>query len=139
MLNVTPYPPAVSKLRYIAPFFIVRNLAGSLAFYVDQLGFEARHVSPTIDPFFAIVSRDSITLMLKEINPEVSPQPNYSRHVWARWDAFIFTEDPDGLYQEFTSKQVLFKQSLLTDQDNLRGFEVADVDGYTLYFGRPNA
>jgi len=42
------------------------------------------------------------------------------------------------LFEEYSSRGVTFHQPLLNDDDGLRGFEVADADGYILFFGRPN-
>jgi hypothetical protein len=64
---------------------------------------------------------------------------NHTRHEWARWDANISAADPDTLFEEYSSRGVTFHQPLLNDDDGLRGFEVADADGYILFFGRPNS
>jgi catechol 2,3-dioxygenase-like lactoylglutathione lyase family enzyme len=126
-----------AQLGYVAPFFIVRDVLASLAFYTEQLGFEVAFLGPDGDPYYAMVKRDSVYLMLKAITPEVQPTPNPSRHPWARWDAYIATPDPDALAEEFTSRGVAFREPLGTNADHLRGFEVMDADGYVLYFGRP--
>jgi hypothetical protein len=76
-------------------------------------------------------------LMFKEITPEVHPQPNHSRHPWARWDVYIHTDDPDSLYREFTGRQVPMQQELANTHDGLRAFEIMDNSGYVLCFGRP--
>ena len=126
------------NLTYISPFFIVTSLKTSVAFYVDKLGFELRYIGPEGDPYWAIVGRDKISIMLKEIAPGINPVPNYTRHEWARWDAYISTTDPDTLFVEYSSGGVTFHQSIKDDDDGLRGFEVIDADGYILFFGRPN-
>jgi len=128
----------MSNLTYISPSFIVASLKISVAFYVDKLGFEIRYIGPDGDPFWAIVGRDEISIFLKEIAPEIKPIPNHTRHEWARWDANISAADPDTLFEEYSSRGVTFHQPLLNDDDGLRGFEVADADGYILFFGRPN-
>jgi catechol 2,3-dioxygenase-like lactoylglutathione lyase family enzyme len=125
------------RLTSIAPFFIVRDVAPAIAFYRDRLGFEVAFLGPADDPYFAIVARDEVSIMLKAILPEVPPMPNPSRHPWARWDAYVHTADPDGLAGEFTSRGVVLHQPLANTSDQLRGFEVRDVDGYVLFFGRP--
>ena len=43
-------------------------------------------------------------LMFKAITPDIHPQPIRSRHEWARWDAYILTDDPDSLYAEFVGR-----------------------------------
>jgi catechol 2,3-dioxygenase-like lactoylglutathione lyase family enzyme len=127
---------AKARLGSIMPFFIVRDVMPAIDFYRDKLGFELEFLGPDDDPYFAIVERDDVSIMLKAILPEVPPLPNPSRHPWARWDAYVYTADPDGLAEEFTSRGVAFHEPLGVNLDNLRGFEVKDVDGYVLYFGR---
>ncbi len=128
----------MTNLTYISPSFIVENLEASVAFYVDKLGFEVRFIGPDDDPFWAIVGRDNISIFLKAIAPDIKPVPNHTRHEWVRWDAYISAADPDSIFEEYSSKEVSFHQPLKNDEDGLRGFEVADADGYILFFGRPN-
>jgi catechol 2,3-dioxygenase-like lactoylglutathione lyase family enzyme len=125
------------NLTYISPSFIVASLKTSVAFYVDKLGFEVRYIGPDDDPFWAIIDCDEISIFLKEIAPDIKPIPNHTRHEWARWDAYISADDPDALFEEYQSRGVVFHQPLKDDDDGLRGFEVADADGYVLFFGRP--
>lgn len=129
----------MSNLNYIFPSFIVSKIKDSVAFYVDQLGFEVRYIGPEDDPFFAMVGRDHISIMLKAIAEDIKPIPNHTRHEWARLDAFISVADPDALFEEYNSRGITFHQPLRDDNDGLRGFEVADADGYILFFGRPKA
>jgi catechol 2,3-dioxygenase-like lactoylglutathione lyase family enzyme len=125
------------NLTYAAPCFIVENLTTSVSFYIEKLGFEIRYIAPDEDPFFAIVGRDQISIMLKAIAPDIKPVPNHTRHRWARLDAYISAADPDTLFEEYRSASVAFRQPLMDDEDGLRGFELADADGYVLFFGRP--
>jgi catechol 2,3-dioxygenase-like lactoylglutathione lyase family enzyme len=127
----------VSNLTNISPFFIVSNIKDSVSFYANKLGFELRYIGPEDDPYFAIVGRDHISIMLKEIADDIKPAPNHTRHGWARWDAFIRAAEPDALFEEYSSGGVTFRQSIQDDDDGLRGFEVTDADGYVLFFGRP--
>ncbi|HJP64532.1 MAG TPA: hypothetical protein VJ844_13890 [Mucilaginibacter sp.] len=86
-----------------------------------------------------MVGREHISIMLKAIADDIKPIPNHTRHEWACWDAYISTTDPDTLFEEYTARDVTFHQPLRDDGDGLRGFEVADADGYVLFFGRPKA
>jgi catechol 2,3-dioxygenase-like lactoylglutathione lyase family enzyme len=128
----------MSNLTCISPSFIVSSIKDSVSFYVNKLGFEVRYIGPDDDPFWAIVGRDDISIFLKAIAADVKPIPNHTRHQWARWDAYISTKEPDTLFDEYRSGGVTFHQSIRDDDDGLRGFEVADADGYVLFFGRPN-
>ena len=127
----------MTNLTYVSPCFIVADLKTSVSFYTDKLGFEIRYIAPDEGPFFAIVGRDRISIMLKAIAPDIKPVPNHTRHEWARLDAYISAEDPDTLFEEYRSNGVAFHQPIRNDNDGLRGFEVADADGYVLFFGRP--
>ena len=74
------------NLVSICPFFIVKDLQASMAFYRERLGFQLDFQGPEDDVYYAGVSRDGIGIMLKAIIPDVLPCPNHTRHPWARWD-----------------------------------------------------
>lgn len=127
-------------LNHVAPFFIVDDLAATIAFYQSKLGFAVLYKGGdgnSDGDFWAIVGRDRVMLMFKAITPDIHPQPNRSRHEWARWDAFVSTDDPDSLYAEFLNKKVPMHQDLGNTSDGLRAFEIVDNSGYLLCFGRP--
>ena len=130
-----------SDISGIAPFFIVRNVPTAMSFYRDRLGFDVTFQGPGDDDiFFGIVQRGAAMIMLKDVG--VDPVPNYTRDIKqgiARWDAYLYVPDPDGLAAEFSSRNVEFVQPLKDDDDGLRGFEVKDADGYVLFFGRPRS
>ncbi len=129
-------PPA--ELSAISPFFVVRHVPTSLAFYRDRLGFEITFQGPEPnDIFFGIVRRGGAQILLKHVG--VPPVPNATRDVQqgtARWDAFVSVPDPDALAQEFASRRVEFVEPLVDTEDGLRGFAIKDADGYILFFGR---
>jgi catechol 2,3-dioxygenase-like lactoylglutathione lyase family enzyme len=127
----------MSKLNFITPFFIVSNLKDSVSFYVNKLGFEVWYTGPDNDPYWAMVGSGPVSIMLKAIADDIKPIPNHTRHEWAPWDAYISTEEPDALFEEFSSNGITFRQPLGDNSDGLRGFEVTDADGYVLFFGRP--
>lgn len=129
----------MANLLYISPLFIVANLKASVAFYIDKLGFEVKFTGPPGNPYFAIVGRDNIEIMIKGDADDagIKPAPNNTRIGWARWDAFISTKDPDALYTEYQRAGVVFSAPIGINSDGLRGFELEDVNGYVLYFGRP--
>jgi hypothetical protein len=130
----------VPKLNTIAPFFVVDNLHSSLDFYHSRLGFQIAHKgggNGDGEDFWGIVQRDSVMIMLKAIAPEIHPQPNHSRHPYARWDAYINTSDPDSLYAEYLANAVPMHSPLADTSDGLRAFEITDNSGYVICFGRP--
>jgi catechol 2,3-dioxygenase-like lactoylglutathione lyase family enzyme len=122
------------NLESIRPFFIVKDLQTAIAYYRDRLGFQLDFQGPADDPYYAGVSREGIGVMLKAITPDVLPCPNHMRHEWARWDAYIYTLDPDSLFDEFTRRGVKFVKPLSFIDHGLWGFEIADGDGYVIAF-----
>jgi len=124
------------NLVSINPFFIVKDLQASISYYIERLGFQLDFQGPDQDPYYGRVSRDGIGIMLKAILPDVLPRPNRSRHEWARWDAYIYTLDPDALFDELRQRGVSFVKELSFIDEGLWGFEVTDADGYVLAFFR---
>lgn len=129
------------EMSGIAPLFIVRDVPAALAFYRDRLGFDVTFEGPEPDDvFFGIVQRGGAMIMFKSVG--VDPVPNYTRDIGrgiARWDAYVDVPDPDALAAEFSSRSVEFREPIKDTGDGLRGFELADADGYVLFFGRPRA
>ena len=66
--------------------------------------------------------------------PTCFHSPNHTRHEWARWDAYIYTLDPDALFDEFSQRGASFVKKLSFIDEGLWGFEVTDADGYVLAF-----
>ncbi len=124
-------------LGSITPFFIVGDLKQTVAFYCDHLGFDIVYMGPDDNPFFAMVERGGVRLMLKHIAADVGPMPNPSRHEWAAWDAYVWSPDPDRLAEDFAARGLSTAQPVSVNSDGLRGFAVTDPNGYVIYFGRP--
>ena len=122
------------NLVSISPFFIVKDLQVSISYYIERFGFQVDFQGPADDPYYARVSREGIGIMLKAIRPDVLPQPNHTRHEWARWDAYVYTLDPDALFDEFSQRGASFVKRLSFIDEGLWGFEVTDADGYVLAF-----
>ena len=127
---------AEANLTGITPFFIVKDLETSIAHYVERFGFQLDFQGPAGGAYYGRVSRGAAGVMLKAILPDVLPCPNHTRHAWARWDAYVYTLDPDALYDEFARRGAPFVKALSFIDDGLWGFEVTDADGYVLAFFR---
>jgi hypothetical protein len=124
------------NLTSISPFFIVKDLQTSISHYIERFGFQLDFQGPDEDPYYGHVSRDGIGVMLKAILPDVLPQPNHTRHEWAHWDAYIYTLNPDALFEEFRQRGASFVKELSFIDKGLWGIEVTDADGYVLGFFR---
>ena len=138
--QTTLHPASVESaggnLASISPFFIVKDVQASISHYIERFGFKLDFQGPSDHVYYGHVSRDGIGIMLKAILPDVLPVPNHTRHEWARWDAYIYTLDPDSLFEEFKRRGASFAKELSFIDDGLWGFEVMDGDGYVLAFFR---
>lgn len=124
-----------ARIDRMCPFFIVSDVPATIAFYRDRLGFELWHGEPADLPFFAIMGRDGAMLFVKA--GETPPLPNSVRDPAMRWDAYLTVADPDALAAEYAERGAPFAVPLQDMHDGLRGFEIRDIDGYVLFFGRP--
>ena len=123
------------ELGPATPLLIVSDVSKSVAFYA-RLGFELRTAigEDSEPPYFAIVGRDALQLMVKSTPERTHSMPNHLRHEWVPWDVFVFVQDPDSLAAEYGT---LITADVRDWDDGVRGFEVKDIDGYVLFFGRP--
>lgn len=70
----------ILHLRGYTRFFVVDNLAESIEFSNSKLGFKTDLLVNEDDPFFDIVARDNVKVLLKEITEYIHQVPNYTRH-----------------------------------------------------------
>jgi uncharacterized glyoxalase superfamily protein PhnB len=118
-------------IRQIAPQFFTTDLAATLAYYQDRLGFEC--LSTWHDPpVYAIVARDRHAIHFRLAPP---PTPNPDKYADELLDAYLFIEDADALYSEYAARGVAFTRDLDNTPWNSREFVVKDCDGRLLAFG----
>lgn len=129
--------PDIGQIGPCSPLLIVADLAATVGHYTGKLGFELRYQAPDDAPFFAIVGRGTAQIMLKQVDENTPPLPNNQRHEWAPWDVFVYVSDPDALAEDFAGRNAALNTPLRDTEDGLRGFEVADPNGYICFFGRP--
>jgi uncharacterized glyoxalase superfamily protein PhnB len=118
-------------IRQIAPQFFTRELAATLAYYRDALGFEC--VGTWNDPpVYAIVARDEHRIHFRVADP-ATPHPD--KYADELLDAYVFVDDADALHAEYTARGVEFTRALGDTPWHSREFVVKDCDGRLLAFG----
>ncbi len=118
-------------IRQIAPLFFTTNIVGTLAYYKEKLGFECRGTWQD-PPIYAIVARDEHAIHFRCAQP---PTANPDKYTDELLDAYLFVEDPDALYAEYTAKGVETTRELGNTPWESREFVVKDCDGRLLAFG----
>jgi uncharacterized glyoxalase superfamily protein PhnB len=128
-------PAEAASRWYIAPYFVVDDVMTTAAFYRDKLGFEYERFWGE-PPCFCMVHRRGVTIMLSQSDQRGVMRPN--RLVdpeRGAWDAYVWIDDADALYAEFSSKGVPIARELCDREYGCRDFEVDDCNGYRLCFG----
>ena len=83
-------------------------------------------------PVYAIVARDDHVLHFRCAEP---PTPNPDKYVEEFLDTYLFVEDADALFAEYSARGVEFTRTLANMPWNCREFVVRDCDGRLLAFG----
>jgi len=120
-----------AALSYIAPVLRVADLARSLAFYRDRLGFEIVFV---YEELYAEVRRDGCHIHLKCSPPAPRDQADHERaeHI----DVCIVVPHVAELYAEFTSAGAPISVAL-REMPYGTEFYLRDPDGYILGYVQP--
>jgi len=119
----------------VAPYFIVDDVVAAANFYRDKLGFSYERFWGE-PPCFAMVNRSGITIMLRQLEKTGLMRPNsVADPEKSAWDAYIWVDDADALYEEFKGKGVKITREICDQPYHCRDFDIQDCNGYTLCFG----
>ncbi|HYZ85084.1 MAG TPA: VOC family protein [Bryobacteraceae bacterium] len=118
----------------IAPYFLVEDVVATAGFYRDKLGFRYDRFWGD-PPNFCMVKRSGITIMLSQLPERAEMNPNHSVDPREPWDAYIWVNDADVLFDEFTTKGVNIARPICDQPYGCRDFDIEDCNGYRLCFG----
>jgi uncharacterized glyoxalase superfamily protein PhnB len=118
-------------IRQIAPQFFTTDIPATLAYYKDKLGFECLGTWQN-PPVYAIVARDQHAIHFRCAEPPIANRNKYSDELL---DAYLFVEDADALYSEYSARGVEFTRQLTNMPWKSREFVVKDGEGRLLAFG----
>lgn len=120
------------------PILNVRNVAASLEYYLDRLGFEKGFtwpppcnwpgVSPVM-PTYGEVRRGNFALHLAQNEEPGTPN-------WVYLD-LASSSDLELLYQEYQASGARIKEAPTDKEWHMREMLVEDLDGHTLRIGVP--
>ena len=121
----------------VAPYFIVDDVVATANFYRDKLGFQYERFWGE-PPCFAMVNRSGITIMLSQFEKTGLMRPNSAADPEGEgvWDAYIWVDDVDVLYEEFKGKGLKIMREICDQPYGCRDFDIVDCNGYRLCFGR---
>jgi catechol 2,3-dioxygenase-like lactoylglutathione lyase family enzyme len=119
-------------LRHIAPVFRVADLARSIAFYRDALGFELEF---SYEDFYASVRREGCHVHLQCASPASRDQAEFERR--AHLDACVIVEGIEDLAARLAAAGASFSVPLRRMPYGAELY-VRDPDGYILGFIEPS-
>ena len=109
-----------------ATVLTVRDIAASIAYYRDTLGFAVtfEYGQPT---FYACLCRDEAALHLVAAN-KTKREPGHGA-------LCIFVQDVDALYAELVARKARVVKPPQNYDYGMRDFDVVDLDGNQIFFG----
>jgi len=124
-----------AKLTRSAPYFPVADVAQSAAHYQRVFGFQTEY-SAGSPAEFAIVTRDSFSIMLRRVADASPISPNERQG--GTWDVFFWVNDVRALHAELAANGAdVVYGPLVQEAYHMEEFAVRDTDGYILGFGQP--
>lgn len=118
-------------IRRIAPVFFTLDIPRTVAYYENKLGFQCLGTWQD-PPVYAIVARDDYAVHFRCAEPPLRQPGKYAEEYL---DAYLFVEDADSLYAEYTARGVEFTRGVENMPWQSREFVVKDCDGRLLAFG----
>lgn len=115
-------------LSHSATILPVSDVSASMAFYVDQLGFDLTFKWQDPPTYAVIKSGEiSIHLSLKEAGDKISQE-----HV----RLLIFAHDVDGVYRQCQQNGVPIHSEIGDRDYGMRDFDITDPDGHVIGFSQ---
>jgi catechol 2,3-dioxygenase-like lactoylglutathione lyase family enzyme len=122
-----------TRFNNVAPQFVVPDVEKTAEYYRDKLGFEILGFFAD-PPVFAIVRRDGAEIHLGKADGETI-QMNESVRRGLGTDAYIFVDDIDSLYREYSARDVNIVEGPIKRVYNCTEITVKDCNGFQLVFG----
>lgn len=123
----------MAKLLEQAPVLLVKDIAKSVDYWRDSLGFKARLWGEP--PNFAILKRDACFVMLSQ-----APDDHEIVPLWKindkMWNAYFWVDDAKAIYEEFIANGAKIDYTLGEQPYGVLEFGIQDLDGHDIAFGQ---
>lgn len=125
----------MAKFESVTPNLLVRDVAKSLAFYRDILGFTIGETVPDKEPFvFVWMKHGDVSVFLNDINAAAHDYPAAASLPQGGTAALFFIiTDVDGYHAKVAPNTKVI-MPLKTQFYGLREFAVTDPDGHIITF-----
>lgn len=127
------------RLRNTTPVFLVANIAATMEWYRNVLGFSARAVPEQPPHVFGILQKDDVEIMLQALAGYRSPD-HYAARAGGVWNVYLRVDGVRELYAALSQRSdVEILEPLCVKEYGQVEFVVRDPNGYTLVFGEEAA
>ena len=130
----TARPTSRSRIRSIAPQFLVDDLGKAVAYYRDKLGFVNDFI---YESFYAGMSRDGAPIHLKCAPKTRSDRAHRKQN--EHLDAYIEVSGLEALFDDLQSRGAMIVKPPELRPWACKDFYVEDIDGYLLCFSEQMA
>ena len=127
----------MTRFTSVTPNLVVRDLASSLAFYRDMLGFTISMSVPDAAPYvFVGLERDGVPVFLNDVTAAVHDFPAMaSTPSGGTCTMFFIVTNVDALHA-MVAPQATIVMPLKTQVYGMREFAVTDPDGHVITFAQ---
>ena len=127
-----------ARITEAVPVFLVADIAVTMQWYVDRLGFSARAVPPSPPHNFCILTKDDATIFLQQLQGYLKADV-YEKREGGVWNVYLQTDDVRSLFEAVSGHPDVVVVEPLVHQDyGQTEFVVRDPNGYVLVFAEPD-
>lgn len=127
--------PSTVRFTSITPNLIVRDIATSVAFYRDALGFAIKQTVPDAEPFvFVWMERDGVPVFLNDVNAAAHDYPDVANMPQGGTAALFFVITGVDAYYAAVAPSANVVMPIKTQFYGMREFAITDPDGHLITF-----
>ena len=121
------------QLNKLTPNLVVSQVARSIAFYRDRLGFEVETTVPDVEPYaFAIVRSGPVQIFLNGLEAATEEYPAMKGHpLGGTFTMYIEVTGIERMYEELKA-QTTVVMPLEAKWYGVTEFAIVDPDGYVI-------
>jgi hypothetical protein len=123
-----------ARILHQAPVLFASNLAKTIAYWNDKMGFESRNIVGE-PPEFAILGRDAAFVMLRQAPRDHTIAP-YWKIREGLWNAYFWIDDARALFDELKARGAQIDYELCKQPYNVLEFGIQDLDQQDIGFGQ---
>ncbi len=121
------------QLKRLVPMLSVADLARTIGFYCNELGFRCTGQFGDPDPVWCFLERDGVALMFNQ--PPAEEMTGLPQRAKDFQIYYCYPDDVVALHQAWQQRGLSVTDLRVTEY-GMREFELRDPDGYWLWFGQ---